>query len=679
MRNLLLSLAFIFIGINSFSATLWSQDFTAVPANFYANFGMTRNAGSTYSCAFANNVYYTSSSNAYVETNTINVAQGKGIRLSLDSRRVNASAGTIEVYYLVTGACSWDRLNPNNNGWVLWGSITPNTSAAANSGCTAQTLNLESHVAGGQNIAVLLYFPSATSGNWISIDNLVIDDLGLTTVPVPNIVGATSYTENFTTNKWYGPVTTGFNYSTTGIQIPYHSYKSSSSAYTYLWNGGSNGTANHSGVFADYYAAFYTGFEFCGAGASSQIITKELNTSACAAAEIKFAYMAKYPCTAGNYAYTFDESYDLNAPDLYTSIGQGYTWVQQPVNYYFPDGLWHFASYSVPSASNIKIRLSRGGSCSSPVEGVDNLKVFCRNCIISSTVGGAITGEASPAANIDYNYSIDPSPTPLATYYKWMIRDLDATPPVIFEAACPNGTNPCIVSGQGTINVTINFGSNPLNHHFRVMCIPFDAAPGTLAAPSDACYAQISYFPTVLPLPVELNNFKIVDLANNNIQLQWQTLSETNNNYFDIEQSKDGFEFQKIGSLKGGGNSNQLLNYKFNVEHLYFGKNYFRLKQVDFDGKFTYSKILSAINESPQELISISCQNGALSVFSGADVLYPLGFNLYDITGRLVLAEKNILFIAGESKTYSVLQLPKGIYFIQLEGIGVNIKQKILL
>lgn len=159
MKRLIPLLFITLFSSSGFAAVLWSQDFTAVPANFYNSSGFTRNAGNTYSCAFANNIYYTSSSNAYLETNTINVPQGKGLKFSFDSRRVNASAGSIQIYYLISGSCTFSTGSVTDNGWVLWGTITPATSAAANSGCTNQNLTLESYVCGGQNIAVVMFFP----------------------------------------------------------------------------------------------------------------------------------------------------------------------------------------------------------------------------------------------------------------------------------------------------------------------------------------------------------------------------------------------------------------------------------------------------------------------------------------------------------------------------------------
>lgn len=658
MRKTIIFIVSCMFFVIIYPAVLWQQDFTSVPTNFYTSSGWTRNAGSTYACSMGNYAFYTSSSNAYFVTKTFNVPQGKGIKLTFSSKRANASAGSIEIYYLVTGECLFSTLTPQNNGWVRWGVITPNTG-----GCTSNTLTLESFISGGQNMAVAFYCPNATSTNFITVDDIVIDDTGPTSNPVPIISGATTYTENFTTNKWYGPVN-WTDYATTGVVMPYRSYKSSSDAYTWLFNNGSNGTGNHSGVWADYYAAFYTGWEFCNASSRAQIITRELNTSACPAPEVKFAYIAKYPCS-GNYGYTSDEDYTLWAPTVYVSSGQGYTWIQLAVNYYFPDGLWHFAAYALPSAANIKLRFTRGSTnCTSPMVGVDHIKVLCRDCSISSRSGGTITGETNPAPNTDYTYTI--TPTTGATYYKWMIRAIDRDPPVVIDAPCPNGGNPCIVSGQGTTTVTINFG-NINGEHFRVMCIPYDANPGTLTNPSDACYAKISFL-LVNPLPVEWSYFKLTPV-DNHILLEWETLTESNTDVFIPEKSFDGINFSPLGKISAAGFSNEPHVYSF-IDHILSpGLSYYRIKQIDRDGKFSYSSVLSIINENPATTLSVSSIiQDYLTIETFYPILYPSTLSIYDMFGKLVYQEKD--FVLDEE---SVLRIPvsnwkSGMYFIQIQG-----------
>ncbi len=649
---------------STYSAVLWSQNFDFGTTGFHTISGMTRSNGNMYTCISANHVYYTSSTNAYVMTNTINVPQGRGITFTFDSKRNNTSAGTIQIYYLITGACSWDRFNPKNNGWVLWGTITPNASALQPGGCTTQSLSLESFVCGGQNISILMYFPNASSTNRISIDNLRVEDNGPTSSPVPNISGATTYTENFTTNRWYGPVNSG-DHTTTGVRIPYRSYRSASNAYAYLWNNGANGTGNHTGVWSDYYVAFYTGFEFCNSSGSSQIITRELNTSSCAAAQLKYAWKAKYPCTTLDYSYTFDESYHLNSPYVHVSSGQGYTWTEIPVNEYFPDGLWHYAAYQLPSAANIKIRFSRGGSCSNPVEGIDEIKVLCRNCAISTLSGGTITGPSEQVPNTDYDFTI--TPTPGATYYKWMIRAINESPPRVYENPCPDGGNPCIVSGQGTTTVTVNFGSTPAN--YRVMCIPFDAHPGTLVNPSDACYAKISIHNVTLP--VELSYYTMEDL-NGTPLLRWQTLSETNNDRFEIHTSKDGVEFSKLASLKGAGNSNETINYQYNDKKPAAGTTYYKLIQFDFDGKHETLGILSFINEHPLAEIHVSASDNILHVSFGEFAFGSYTIEIFDIVGKLVFSNMLNGIESFYNASIPLNNLPSGIYTTKISHFSGN-------
>lgn len=98
-------------------------------------------------------------------------------------------------------------------------------------------------------------------------------------------------------------------------------------------------------------------------------------------------------------------------------------------------------------------------------------------------------------------------------------------------------------------------------------------------------------------LPVELIDFKALKI-NNNAKVLWSTISEKNNHYFDVERSFDGTDFTRIGRVNGKGNSSTLLNYEYlDVNALILAKNqkatalYYRLKQVDFDGKTWQSEV----------------------------------------------------------------------------------------
>jgi hypothetical protein len=93
-------------------------------------------------------------------------------------------------------------------------------------------------------------------------------------------------------------------------------------------------------------------------------------------------------------------------------------------------------------------------------------------------------------------------------------------------------------------------------------------------------------------LPIKLTYFSVKDVFNGNL-IKWTTASELNNDYFDLERSKDGNSFEKIFQKKGAGNSKSELKYEFTDSKAGAGVSYYRLKQVDFDGTATYSEIIA--------------------------------------------------------------------------------------
>lgn len=96
-------------------------------------------------------------------------------------------------------------------------------------------------------------------------------------------------------------------------------------------------------------------------------------------------------------------------------------------------------------------------------------------------------------------------------------------------------------------------------------------------------------------LPIELLYFNVVGNKNKNT-LFWSTASESNNDYFNIEKTKNGNDWISIVMMDGAGNSSTQLYYSFSDENVESVINYYRLKQTDFDGKFKYSDIISVDN-----------------------------------------------------------------------------------
>ncbi|HRO47243.1 T9SS type A sorting domain-containing protein [Agriterribacter sp.] len=95
-------------------------------------------------------------------------------------------------------------------------------------------------------------------------------------------------------------------------------------------------------------------------------------------------------------------------------------------------------------------------------------------------------------------------------------------------------------------------------------------------------------------LPVQLISFT-ASCKNNTVVLKWATATETNNKKFEVEKSSDGTLFEKIADIPGTGNSNSVINYSFTDEQILAATAFYRLKQVDSDGKFEYSKVVRAV------------------------------------------------------------------------------------
>ncbi|MGZ4048165.1 MAG: T9SS type A sorting domain-containing protein, partial [Bacteroidia bacterium] len=98
----------------------------------------------------------------------------------------------------------------------------------------------------------------------------------------------------------------------------------------------------------------------------------------------------------------------------------------------------------------------------------------------------------------------------------------------------------------------------------------------------------------VSPLPIELLNFNAI-MNNGKVDLNWTTATESNNNYFTIEKSKDGVDFETVTEIRAAGNSTATIDYTDQDPNPYSGISYYRLKQTDFNGQYTYSS-LAAVN-----------------------------------------------------------------------------------
>ena len=93
-------------------------------------------------------------------------------------------------------------------------------------------------------------------------------------------------------------------------------------------------------------------------------------------------------------------------------------------------------------------------------------------------------------------------------------------------------------------------------------------------------------------LPIELTYFEVLQNGNE-LFFEWETATETNNDYFTIEQSIDGISFREVAQIAGAGTTSWSNSYNYIVPANYNGLRYFRLKQTDYNGDYSYSDVQS--------------------------------------------------------------------------------------
>ena len=174
-------------------------------------------------------------------------------------------------------------------------------------------------------------------------------------------------------------------------------------------------------------------------------------------------------------------------------------------------------------------------------------------------------------------------------------------------------------------------------------------------------------------LPVELIDFNARPMENE-VKLAWATATEINNDFFTIERSKDGRTFNEIAKIAGNGNTTEISKYTFMDKNPENGVSYYRLKQTDFDGQFTYSEIEQIEFRSEEGLLKVypTIVKEALTIeTNGEDE--QIGF-VFDLDGKVL---KSFNISKGELKKEIILgDLLPGNYFITIRNNNTFKTQK---
>lgn len=158
-------------------------------------------------------------------------------------------------------------------------------------------------------------------------------------------------------------------------------------------------------------------------------------------------------------------------------------------------------------------------------------------------------------------------------------------------------------------------------------------ADGNITWTSPIWYTKITS-----PLPIELLTFTGRNTNKGNL-LEWVTATELDNDYFTLERSRDGIHFEPIAVIDGAGTSMSPSYYEFTDKFAKTGYNYYRLKQTDFDGHFTYSKIILIRTEEKTAPFGIYPNPNRGNFIVRFDEQGSFRIVLMDATGRIVHSE----------------------------------------
>lgn len=176
------------------------------------------------------------------------------------------------------------------------------------------------------------------------------------------------------------------------------------------------------------------------------------------------------------------------------------------------------------------------------------------------------------------------------------------------------------------------------------------------------------------PLPVEIIVLSAT-CENSSVIVSWTTASETNNNYFVVESSKDNAEWNSVGKVDGAGNSNSIRSYRY-TDETPDNAIYYRLKQVNFDGTFSYSKTIYVACMNEEEFINNMniYPNPANSIVNIEGTPIGTHYYIYNSQGRLV----NFGTIESELQIIDISRNASGLYNIILKYNNLTVERKII-
>ena len=268
------------------------------------------------------------------------------------------------------------------------------------------------------------------------------------------------------------------------------------------------------------------------------------------------------------------------------------------------------------------------------------------------------------------NWTISPSES-------WIQNGADAVA-LVQTGSCPSLNTACTSIG-GTIVSALVYDNNDPDDMGLLTClgqtVQYDEGQNGNGTTESLQFDGISWFaatPTMgaensSGLPISLISFDANPMEDERgIKLNWATSYEENNEYFSIEHSTDGITFREVGIKDGIGNSSVVNTYDFIHKDLTIGTHYYRLQQMDYNGDFEYSNVVTATLRNNGGFISLfpNPTVDKVNIQVGTPFSKNAFFQLLNIQGQLVRTYN--LPEDAHSFDLEMSDFPNGVYYIQL-------------
>ncbi len=228
-----------------------------------------------------------------------------------------------------------------------------------------------------------------------------------------------------------------------------------------------------------------------------------------------------------------------------------------------------------------------------------------------------------------------------------------------YSVSAPDGISCITYSGNAYLNNSFSNTSN------LILCAQTGATTSgtgnfgslTILSPCTSCGVA---------LPIEIIYFNATAKDNHRVMLEWATASEKNNDYFTVERSLDGVNWEEAVKAPGAGNSTSILYYSAYDNNPYLEHSYYRLKQTDFDGTFEYFKTISVdFNETEFNNTTIYPNPTDNEFILTGSALEIKKISLFNSLGQDITSKTKIKRHSDSEAVINLSEVSPGLYYVK--------------